>query len=233
LRRSTGNPATRRAECFDTNLPGARHVCEYAEQTGCPNILFTSSIATYGPTPRATSESSPLHPVSAYGISKLSAELIHEIWQRAGAGRRLLCVPSGCDLRPRRSGQHPAHDPRGEPGLLPLPASKRLRKSYGYIEGLLDSFEFVMARPESRLAYNYVERETLELGELVAAVKAEFGKSGADAHHPAAAAGRCRVRRAGADRRAQLHPPGPGAQGGDLHAHRAGISDQLRVRIPL
>ena len=171
-------PGHGREEYFDTNLPGARHVCDYAEQTGCANILFTSSIATYGPTPRATSEASPLHPVSAYGISKLSAELIHEIWQRAGAGRRLLVCRPGVIYGPGDPGNILRMIRAVNRGYFLFPASQRLRKSYGYIEGLLDSFEFVMGRPESRLAYNYVERETLELGELVRAVKQEFGKSG-------------------------------------------------------
>jgi hypothetical protein len=50
-----------------------------------------------------------------------------------------------------------------------------LRKSYGYIEGLLDSFEFVMASKEDQLIYNYVERETETLGSLVRIVQAQLG----------------------------------------------------------
>ena len=171
-------PGHERGEYFDTNLPGARNACDYAEQTGCANILFTSSIATYGPTPRATSESSPLHPVSAYGISKLSAELVHEIWQRAGPGRRLLVCRPGVIYGPGDPGNILRMIRAVNRGYFLFPASKRLRKSYGYIEGLLDSFDFVMGRPERRLAYNYVERETLELGDLVRVVKQEFGKCG-------------------------------------------------------
>ena len=41
-------------EYFDTNLAGARNVCAWAEQVGCANVFFTSSIATYGPTNGAT-----------------------------------------------------------------------------------------------------------------------------------------------------------------------------------
>jgi len=51
-----------------------------------------------------------------------------------------------------------------------------VRKSYAYIEGLLDSFEFVMAREENQLTYNYVERETESLGDLVRLVQANWGR---------------------------------------------------------
>ena len=50
-----------------------------------------------------------------------------------------------------------------------------MRKSYGYIEGLLDSFEFIMERPEPQLTYNYVERDTEPLENLIRIVQAQVG----------------------------------------------------------
>lgn len=169
-------PGHAREEYFDTNLPGARNVCAFAEQTGCKNILFTSSIAVYGPTSGPTSESSPLYPNSPYGISKLAAELIHEAWRAGDPQRRLLiCRPAvvygagdpGNILRMIRAIQK---------GYFIYPGSKTIRKSYAYIEGLLDSFEFAMARPENRLTYNYAERETETLEGLVQIVQRQLGK---------------------------------------------------------
>jgi hypothetical protein len=61
-------------------------------------------------------------------------------------------------------------------GYFVFPGSKHLRKSYGYIEGLLDSFEFVMERRDPHLIYNYVERETESLETLVRHVQARLGK---------------------------------------------------------
>ena len=79
-------PGHQREEYFDTNLPGARNVCAFAESSGCKNILFTSSIAVYGPIKSQVTETSPLYPVSPYGISKLCAELIQDAWCRSGQG---------------------------------------------------------------------------------------------------------------------------------------------------
>jgi nucleoside-diphosphate-sugar epimerase len=61
-------------------------------------------------------------------------------------------------------------------GCFVFPGNKKLRKSYAYIEGLLDSFEFMMARRESQLTCNYVEQETESLGTLVQIVQKQLGK---------------------------------------------------------
>src|SRR5882724_1809656 len=75
-------PGHAREEYFDTNLAGAKNVCAFAEQSGCRNILFTSSIAVYGSLDKPTSETCLPYPASPYGISKLCAELIHKRWRR-------------------------------------------------------------------------------------------------------------------------------------------------------
>jgi nucleoside-diphosphate-sugar epimerase len=169
-------PGHDRKEYFDTNLPGARNVCTFAEAVGCQNILFTSSIAVYGPTSGPTPETSPLYPVSAYGISKLAAELIHEGWRRTDKQRRLIVCRPGVVYGPGDPGNILRMIKAVKKGRFVFPGSQKLRKSYAYIEGLLDSFEFMMARQESQLTYNYVERETESLGTLVQIVQEHLGK---------------------------------------------------------
>ncbi|MGA2245476.1 MAG: NAD(P)-dependent oxidoreductase [Verrucomicrobiota bacterium] len=169
-------PGHAREEYFDTNLAGARNICAFAERVGCRNILFTSSIAVYGPTTGATSESSPLHPNSPYGISKLCAELIHEAWQRSGTGRRLCVSRPGVIYGPGDPGNILRMIHAIQKGYFFFPGSRNLRKSYGYIEGLLDSFEFMVMRHDPHLICNYVERETESLGTLVRIVQKRLGK---------------------------------------------------------
>jgi len=168
-------PGHAREEYFDTNIAGAKNACAFAEQAGCKNILFTSSIAVYGSLDKPTSETSLPYPVSPYGISKLCAELIHKGWRRSGAGRRLYICRPGVIYGPGDPGNILRMIRAVRKGYFVFPGSKNLRKSYCYIEGLLDSFEFIMAREENELTYNYAERETESLATLVQMVQAHFG----------------------------------------------------------
>lgn len=169
-------PGHAREEYFDTNLAGAKNTCAFAEQTGCKNILFTSSIAVYGSLAKPVSETSLPYPTTPYGISKLCAELIHKGWRQSAEGRRLYICRPGVIYGPGDPGNILRMIRAIRKGYFVFPGSRNLRKSYGYIEGLLDSFEFIMARPENLLTYNYVERETESLGTLVRTVQSHLGK---------------------------------------------------------
>lgn len=165
-------PGHQHREYFDTNLPGARNVCAYAEGIGCANILFTSSIAVYGDISRPTDESTGTYPNSAYGTSKLCAELIHERWQAARHGRRLVIVRPGVVYGPGEPGNMLRMVQAMQKGRFIFPGDGSVRKSYAYIFGLLESMEFMMARTEPCLRYNYVERDTEPLRALVGHVAA-------------------------------------------------------------
>lgn len=164
------------AEYFDTNIPGARHACQYAEETSCERLLFTSSIAVYGPTKGPTAEASPKYPATPYGISKLCAELIHEGWRKAGDGRRLRICRPGVIYGPGDPGNILRLIRAVKRGYFVFPGGRKVRKSYGYIEGLLDSFEWAMAQSEKEVVFNYVERDTEPLGQLVELIQTHLHK---------------------------------------------------------
>ncbi len=164
-------------EYFDTNMAGARHVCAYAERTGCRRLFFTSSIAVYGPRREAADETSPLYPETPYGISKMGAELIHESWLKAGSGRRLAVCRPAVIYGPGEMGNIRRMLDAARKGRFFLPAPPGLRKSYGYIHGLLDSMEFVMERDEPYSVYNYAETPAEPLGRLVRHAGRFFGRS--------------------------------------------------------
>ena len=162
-------------EYFDTNLPGARNVCAYAELIRCANILFTSSIAVYGDIIGPTDERTATYPNTAYGISKLCAEIIHEGWREAGSNRRLVIVRPGVVYGPGEPGNMLRMIQALQRGRFIFPGDGSVRKSYAYIFGLLESMEFMLARPEPCLRYNYVEKETEPLRALVDHVAALLG----------------------------------------------------------
>jgi GlcNAc-P-P-Und epimerase len=168
-------PGHQPQDYFDTNLAGAEHVTAYASAVGCNNVFFTSSISVYGPTNGPTDERSPIRPISPYGGSKYPAELIHQRWQAADARRRLMIVRPGVVYGPRDPGNIGRMVKAIQKGYFAFPGSTKLHKSYAYVEGLLDSFDFVIASGHSSVTYNYVETPTETLGEIAQAVKTFTG----------------------------------------------------------
>jgi nucleoside-diphosphate-sugar epimerase len=86
-------PGHKPEEYFATNVAGARNVCRLAEEVGCREILFTSSISVYGIHDRPVDEDSAVQPRTPYGQSKHQAEQIHLDWARRSGGRLAVIRP--------------------------------------------------------------------------------------------------------------------------------------------
>lgn len=162
-------------EYYDTNLAGARNVCAYADETGCDNVYFTSSISVYGPTEGPTDEDAPICPNSPYGGSKYPAEVIHELWLAGSHSRRLVISRPGVVYGPGDPGNMLRMIRAIMRGYFAYPGSPDVYKSYAYIYGLLESIIFTMQRDERLIVYNYVESPTEPLGDIVSQSKAFVG----------------------------------------------------------
>jgi len=159
-------PGHQPKEYFETNILGARNIIDYADRVGCKNIFFMSSISPYGPTPGPTDESALPQPNSPYGISKLAAELILQGWQKESSDRRLIICRPGVIFGPNDPGNIGRTIQAVRRGYFFYPGDRKIRKSYAYIEGLLESMDFTMNRFESFILYNYVEQQTETLEDL-------------------------------------------------------------------
>ncbi len=165
-------------EYFDTNLPGATHVSDFARQTGIQNMFFTSSIAPYGKSLDQRDEGSNLYPETAYGISKALAEQIHRTWLAEDSSRKLVIV--------RPSVIYGPHDPGNVYRMIKslkkrrfiLPDKGNVIKAYGYVYGLVDSMLFTMDRSEHFILYNYAENPLVPLERMTKIVQQEFGYKG-------------------------------------------------------
>lgn len=168
-------PGHEAREYFDTNIAGARNICAFAERINCVNQVFFSSISVYGPTPMPVDELAPTHPNTAYGMSKLAAELIYEAWLSGQPQRRLAVVRPGVIYGPGDPGNVLRMIRAVRRGRFVLPMGKDVYKSYGYIFGLAESVAFALAGSERFLLYNYVEKHTHKVSELVADIKSFLG----------------------------------------------------------
>ena len=92
VHRTPGHPDH---EYFETNIRGAENVTAFAEKHGINKILFTSSIAPYGAAEELKEETTLPTPNTPYGISKLVAEKIHQMWQVKNEKRELTIVRPG------------------------------------------------------------------------------------------------------------------------------------------
>lgn len=92
VHRTPGHPDH---EYFETNIRGAENVTAFAEKYGINKILFTSSIAPYGAAEELKEETTLPMPNTPYGISKLVAEKIHQMWQVKDEKRELTIVRPG------------------------------------------------------------------------------------------------------------------------------------------
>lgn len=174
---ATAHPAPGRTtpEYFDTNLYGARNVCAYAERIGCPNLFFASSAAVYGPTTGPVHEDTVKYPANPFAASKVSAELIHEVWLKSAPGRRLIVVRPGRVYGPGARGEIDAMIRGLRRRVLVLPGTATDHRSFAYIYGLLESFEFALARRDPLLVFNYAEPVTATLTTLAGQLRQFLG----------------------------------------------------------
>jgi nucleoside-diphosphate-sugar epimerase len=150
-------PGHKPAEYFETNLLGAENVCAWAGHAGCERIIFTSSIAPYGPSEEEKSETSLPVPVTAYGSSKLAAEKIHIAWQSAAAPtRNLVIVRPGVVFGAGEGGNVTRLVKSLLRGYFFYMGNRQTRKSGGYVKELVQTMLWATQRQQAGvLLYNF------------------------------------------------------------------------------
>jgi len=101
------------------NVLGMINVLEAAQAAGTRKVIFASSAATYGTVEKLPAdESTPQHPESPYGITKMVTEHYLRYWQRE----------RGLDYTALRYGNvyGPRQDPNGEAGVIAIFANRFL-----------------------------------------------------------------------------------------------------------
>jgi nucleoside-diphosphate-sugar epimerase len=154
---------------YDTNVLGAVNVCRFAKETGSDNILFTSSIAIYGPSEMAFDEDSPPAPVSAYGRSKLCAEAIHQMWQSEAVSRRLTIVRPAVIYGLHEQGNFTRLSRLLERGVFVYPGRTDTIKSCGYVKDLIASMLFMASRNDGVSIYNFCYGDCTTISEICSA----------------------------------------------------------------
>lgn len=137
-------------EYYECNLPGAENVCDWAERVGCKRIIFSSSIAPYGPSETVKDERSIPVPESAYGGSKLAAEKIHQIWQARDEQRQLVIVRPGVVFGPGEGGNVSRLIKAVRNRYFFYMGNKQTRKAGTYVKELCRAMMWVLNSEKAR-----------------------------------------------------------------------------------
>ncbi|MFL9828362.1 NAD-dependent epimerase/dehydratase family protein [Rhodoplanes sp. SY1] len=151
-------------EYYETNILGALEVTRFAATREVGEIVFTSSIAVYGPGEETKSEDTPPAPESAYGHSKLIAERVHRQWQDESPGRRLVIVRPAVVFGAGEGGNFTRLATLLKKGVFVYPGRKDTIKACIHVDDLIDAVEFARSSPEDFVLFNaaYPQRYTLE-----------------------------------------------------------------------
>lgn len=146
-------PGHARHEYFDTNIPGAENVCRWASNNNCNNIVFTSSIAPYGPSESLKTEETKPTPETAYGESKLQAEQVHQQWQNGQADRNLVIVRPGVVFGPGEGGNVTRLIKATLRRYFFYMGNRETRKAGCYVKELVQSMIWALRRAEENGGY--------------------------------------------------------------------------------
>ncbi|MEZ4450277.1 MAG: NAD-dependent epimerase/dehydratase family protein [Nannocystaceae bacterium] len=151
---------TRPQVAYAVNQGGTYNVLEACREHGIGQLIFTSTIAVFGPgLPSPVADEVPLHPRTMYGITKVAGEMLGEYY-----GQKY-----GLDFRAVRF-----------PGLLSASLPGGGTSDYAplmYIEGLRVGHYEGFCRPDTRIPMMYMPDGIRALVELAAAPKARLSRS--------------------------------------------------------
>jgi len=151
-------------EYFDTNVEGARNIASFAERAGVGRIVFTSSIAVYGPKEERLDEAANPLPSSSYGWSKLLSERVFEEWSAGAPNRRLITARPAVVFGPGEAGNFTRLARALKRRLFAYPGRRDTIKGCCYVKDLVDSFDFALSLNHPEFLYNfaYPEPYTIE-----------------------------------------------------------------------
>lgn len=153
---------------YETNVEGARRLCEAAAAEGVKRIVFTSTVAVYGLNcPAELAEDGKVDPFNDYGLSKAKAEDVYREWLSQDDGRSLQILRPTVVFGPRNRGNVYQLLKQLHSNRFFMIGSGRNRKSMAYVENVAAALIYLLERKEPYGLFNYVDLPNWDMKRLV------------------------------------------------------------------
>ena len=155
-------------EYYETNVGGASNILDWCNQNQIKKIVFTSSIAVYGPGEELKDESSLLRPIHAYGKSKALAEKLFQAWHSEDSSHRslIICRPAVI-FGPGENGNFTRLAKALKFRYFFYPGGRNTIKASGYVKDLAKSLIFMSERTSNSSAtYNFCFPQNYSIGQI-------------------------------------------------------------------
>ena len=161
----------------DVNVTGASNLADVCREFGINRLIFSSSVAVYGPSSSDISEDQTPNPTNEYGRSKLLAEQQYRYWQLGDPKRRSLVIvrPSVVFGEGNRGNVYRLLQ-QIIGGRFVMVGSGQNRKSMTYVENLSAFLVHVAELRTGTHLYNYADKPDLSMDELVSIILQELGR---------------------------------------------------------
>lgn len=163
---------------YDTNVTGARIICQAAEKLGIKKIIFTSSVAVYGHQHGEPDETAPHQPIGPYGETKSQAETVFKEWHaKDPANRTLVIIRPTVVFGPTNRGN--VHNLMAQiaSGKFLMVGNGENRKSMAYVGNVAAFLNYSLSFGTGLHIFNYVDKPDFSMNELVNAIQSRTGRA--------------------------------------------------------
>lgn len=163
----------------DVNVHGTLNLLESCKKYGTENFVFGSSSSVYGITGKVPfSEDDVPRPISPYGVSKRSGELLCHAYSSL-YDISVTCLRFFTVYGPRQRPDMAIHKfvkliDRGE--KIPMYGNGTSKRDYTYIDDIVNGIMTALEKKFGFEVFNLGNSETVELRRLISLIEEELGK---------------------------------------------------------
>lgn len=171
---------------YDTNVGGIEVTLKAMEKNGIKRLVFFSSVAVYGLNkPNPTEDYNPKEPFNHYGISKLQAEHVAEVWFDKHPDWNIDIIRPTVIFGERNRGNVYNLLKQIASGRFAMVGKGDNMKSMAYVGNIVAFVKYMIDNVTSGYnVFNYIDKPDMTMNELVPLVSKVLNKHIPSTHFP-------------------------------------------------